>query len=465
MEDNKLIYYDSESGLYVASEEDIKQSLKDVITEAYGDVYLDDNYPDGIVINGLTKMISNTFQTVQTIYNMLDINTAEGVILDTLGDIRNEHRKKATTSNLKALITVVLNEPVVQDTDYTFTVNTFTVVDENNNYWKLTADVTVTVLEDSTTGSATASFESVTTGVKQQPNSLSIKSMDNNLLITENNVVLTLSSFSSGQDDESDIEFRARLNTYTVFNSVTLKENLSSKLLDLNYIKDIKIYYNNSTLPLDTKGSAMTLPSGYMVVLIKPSDTTDFTTNDKTLREEVLKVIGDYKGLGTLCYMPASTATADPGVVTITNIGTGYISTTEDPENPGTYLPDYISEFIVPEQYEIPNTVEYDTELYASLSISYVETEYFDNTPTDPTDPTSDPVSITNAKNIIAFYINNKGIGDNLSAGELATFINSNLNDLTVSYIEIGDAVKGVLANNDKILYVDVDKIHMELES
>ena len=451
MADNKLIYYDSETGLYRADEDEIKTRLKEIVTDAYGEVYLDDNYPDGIVINGLTDIINTTFNVVESIYNMLDINNAEGVVLDTIANVRNEHRKSATYSYMN----VNLSFPMIQQgQDFTFMAGTLTLIDESNNYWRLNDDIQVVYDSQSQTVSVVGKFRSSSTGVKSQPSVVSIYAMNENLPVDKDNITLTVvSPFVSGDNQETDIQFRNRVNRYTVFNSVTIKENLSSQLNDLGYLKDEKLYFNNKTINITTKGG-FTIPPTYSLVLVKPSKDTDFTS-DTDKRQEVFKVIDDYKGLGSLCYLSSDTPSpTDPGVIPVTDEGTFYSTTSEDPEDPTEIIPDGQATFFVPEEVEV-----------GSITVKGVKTTTYDSTLVDPDDPTSDTVSIANIKNLISVYIDSLRIGEDLTVGNLIVFLSSNTDEIIPFNLVLGNASvsDGVLANDDKIFIVDLDDVDVEV--
>lgn len=430
MADNRLIYYDKNAGLYRASKTDIKNSLKEVITEAYGDVLLDDNYPDGIVINGFTEMIDQSFSAIETIYNMLDINNAEGVVLDTLGNIRNDHRRSAKNSYLYVNVTV--------EETCTFTKSSFTLKDENNNTWILESDLTVTVESGQTSSTAVGVFYSYVVGPVAEPTIVTIASSETSLPLAVENITLSINRFVEGEAEETDISFRNRMNNYNVFNSITLKENLTSQLFNLDYIKDVKVYYNNATIPLNTKGNLMSIPSGNMLVLIKSS--IDFS-KQADLKQEVFDVIANYKGLGTLCWLPSNT----------TGIGTGYISTSGDPT-----IADGISQFLVP-----------NTKTGFTITLRYIKTTRFDDTLIDHTNPSSITISENNIKNLLKSYINSKGIGENLTIGDLINYLYSNTNEIYVASLIItdSDVVNGTLVNNDKILYIQTSNITLIEES
>ena len=500
--DEKLIYIDPEVGLVRADEETIKNSFKAIVTEAYGDVFLDDNYPDGIIINGLTKDVNDAFDAIETIYNMLDINNAEGTILDTLGNIRNEHRKKATESYLYVNITVP--ETCV------YPRSSMTLKDENNNSWTLDEDLTITVTAPATSGTGLGVFKSYNTGVLKEPTTLTITAYPETVPVAKENVILSIYKFDSGENKESDIAFRNRMNNYTVFNSITLKENLTAQLFNLSYIKDVKIYYNNSTLNLITKGNLMTVPSGKMLVMIKSSSNFDIQTERK---QEVFDTIENYKGLGTLCWLPElddisvaindstfSTAVSDTegtyifeydgtnwnlnssqvnlttygitltgtpfdnDILTVTliiesgtpstthnytTVGKGYISQSGDP-----LIADGISQFLVP-----------DTQEVEGVSLRYIKSPNFDATLSDLTDPDSDPISVVNIKQMIKYYVNNKGIGVNITIGDLISYLYTNTNEIYVVSLDITGATNGTLVNNDKVLYINISNITLTEQS
>lgn len=454
MADDRLIYLDPSTGLFRANKTTIKESLKQAVRDAYGDVYLDDNYPDGIIINDITGVIDETFSAVQTIYNMLDVNSAEGVVLDTLGGIRNEHRKEATTSKIKStFILTTIPE------SFTLYAGMLTIVDENGNYWDLKNDIEVV----DRGGGMCAEFaylENRNPGVVAEPryDGLTVKAVQYDIPVATEDLIFVVDNFYQGTNEETDLEFRNRINEYTVFNSSTLKENLISELTDLTYLKDVKIYYNNSTQPLTTKGSVYLVPSAQCLVLLRPTDLDLFDT-DTDKRKEVDEVIENYKGLGTLCWLPEDgadyivTPRTDISIVDIqTNAGTpedlgvGYMS--RDTYDSGNI--NHLAQYIVPSELDVP-----------VITIKYVKTNNFDSTLTDPNDPTSYQ-SIANVQDSLAYWINNLEIGRDLMTADISKFLQNNTDEIYVANVTITGASNGVLTNNDKILKVVSTDIHLE---
>lgn len=429
MADNRLIYLDPETGLVRASKSAIKQDLKDAVTESYGDVLLDDNYPDGMWINHYADKFNDIFDVVETIYNMLDINNAEGVILDTLGNLRNDHRKGSTSSYLYVDITATAS--------CSFQANKLTLIDENNNYWYLNIAVDIVVPSGDPSATAKAVFRSSNTGVLQEPTQIQIVASQSDLPIAEENITVSIDSFESGQNKESDIVFRNRMSEYAVFNSITLKENLVSRLFNLEYIRDVKIYYNSTPQNIATKGG-VTLGPGKMFVLIKVSNVSifgdtnlDLDEEDNATLKEVFYTIENYKGLGTVCWIPIP----EPIPASFQGYRSKSVNTSSSPET--EYIYDNLAQFLVPETLTVPG-----------INIKYVKTTYFDENNTE-----------NNIKSLIKVFIDNKGIGDDLTIGDLISYIYLNTNEIYVSSLTISGSSSGVLTNPDKILYIDINNI------
>lgn len=407
MADDKLIYFDATTGLHRATKEEIKSSLKQAVTEAYGDVLLDDNYPDGIVINALATRFDEAFSIIETNYNMLDINSAEGVILDTLGNIRNEHRKEATKSVLYA--TIFIN--YTAETTVTYTANSLAVKDENNLYWNLSQDVTVEVTESGGqyTGTATGVFLCNTSGYIEKPSELAIGLYPESSPVSQDNVTITPTNpYIYGNNVETDIEFRNRLNTYSVYNSVNILDSLIDRLLNLSYVMDVKAYYNNTTENITTKNN-LALPPTKLYTMIN----VDTMTDDK--KNEIFNIIADYKGLGTVCWLPNPT----------TGQGTGYVSG------------DKVSSFLVPDKLNISN-----------ITIRYVKGSTFNGD------------SVDAVKTLIDMYIQTIKIGVDLTVGDIITYLYSNTTDIIVVSAKIDNSEK--ITNNDKILDINLEDITLE---
>lgn len=268
-----IINYNKDLGLSIATKQEVIDELKKITTDAFGeDIILDDTYPEGVLINGVATMLNDILQQTQSIYNMLDITNAEGVALDTLGNIRNTYRKTTSKASLSVSFTG----------SYTFTTaEEITLKDDNNIYY--TSNDPVSILE------GTMEFTCSTEGSVSEPKTLTII---NNV----EGVSVGYFKFTDGSDVEQDIFFRNRIISSSAYNALSVKENLITNLLLLSESVDqVKLYVNDTDASISTKFAENIIPTAHILVLIK------LTEDSKSTDENIFKTIQDYKGIGTVC--------------------------------------------------------------------------------------------------------------------------------------------------------------------
>ena len=267
-----IITYDKNTGVEIATKDEIVTKLKEITTQAFGeDVVLEDTCPEGIVINGLATIIYNLAEQTQTMYNLIDITNAEGVILDTIGNLRNTYRKSNTASVIKVTFDKDINLTTLEQ---------IKIKDESNLYYYSNS---ITTLKASEELELTCS----TKGEITEPTSLTI--LNNSLL----DYTATLTSFNNGTDTEQDIFFRNRIINSVSYNGQSVKENLITQLLLLNFAYQVKIYVNDTDTNLDTKLGSSITPAHILVMIRKNNETFD--------ADSLCKTIHDYKGIGTIC--------------------------------------------------------------------------------------------------------------------------------------------------------------------
>ena len=214
MPNDKLIELTSE-GLKISTKEKIKEYLKSSISEAYGtDINFNPSYPDGILVEALSTTIRDTFESIQGLYNSFNIRNSSGVMLDSLSNLINIHRRKRTQSS--GSLTILLEKGI----NYSW--SSLVLKDQNNNLWRnmstFNLNLTPTEAEDT---EVTLRVTCDRFGVVEQPTSFIILSPTNSEGMT---VYQTLDSFIQGSFDEDDISLRNRVANTPIYNSSNIKE-------------------------------------------------------------------------------------------------------------------------------------------------------------------------------------------------------------------------------------------------
>lgn len=329
-----IISFDKTTGLSIASKQEVIDELKKITTEAFGeDIVLDDTYPEGIMINGWATMINVLLQQTQNLYNMLDITNAEGVVLDTIGNIRNTYRKSKTYSTLS----------VTFSGSYKFTIaEQLNIKDDNNIYYYSTPVSEV---------SGTIEFTCSTIGEITEPKTLT-------LLNNVENVQISTFKLTNGSDEEQDIFFRNRIINSSAYNALSVKENLITNLLLLsNCVDQVKLYVNDTDSLMSTKFAENIIPTAHILVLIK------LVKNSEQDNVNIFKTIQNYKGIGTVCTK-FETGTGYEGTI----CGTGEYSNITYYKVPTVYLTNITVVIVKGDQY----TAETDTKIKENI-ITYIK--------------------------------------------------------------------------------------------
>ena len=294
---NKLIEL-SASGLAIATKEEIKTHLKSVISEAYGtDINFNPNYPDGIIVEALSAGFRDTFEVIQGLYNSFNIRNGSGIMLDSLSNLVNIHRKVKTQAS------GVLSLSLAIGINYSWTY--FSVKDQNNNIWRSLDPVSEDRTAEVDPLVVIVNLVCDKYGEVEAPSSFIVLNPISSEGIT---VPSSLETFIQGSFDEDDISLRDRTINTPIRNSVSIKEQLVKLLLENKYIKSVKIYNNdndaNILLKLQrTVGTieGVFLPPTQMAIIVQYNENLSPTEADKDV---ISKIIANYKGLCTITLDP-----------------------------------------------------------------------------------------------------------------------------------------------------------------
>lgn len=224
-----LIYL-TNNGLQIATFSQIKTALIDRYKDIYGsDIDVDDSTADGVFINNIALILNNTFNTVNALYNNLDIKNASGTYLDMLCALSNIRRKQATYSSF---IAEVVNTSF--DTDVRYNASDLTIIDNNGIEWLAQYGINFNVQRKMTVEY-----------ICSIPGAIVIDSSWSAAIIKPD-VAVTFSVYSSvvGSEEEDDYSLRTRQMNFGSGAGDTVLTGLQSALLEINGILDARILTN-----------------------------------------------------------------------------------------------------------------------------------------------------------------------------------------------------------------------------
>lgn len=223
--------YWTEQGFVANSLQKYKEDLQKLFIEAFGDDFLlDDQLPQGVLITRLAELLYNTDMDGVEAFARLNPNTASGVFLDLMGNMRGVPRGLGTPQ----VATVTITSNATATTPFTIPQgHEFTLVSGEGTFiasaGKTISTPTATLqLEYSESGNSTASV-----GGKMQTIGLAqIQDIEITFLL-------------DGQVRESDLEYRKRLRTdYPVANNtIAFVENA---IMNTQLVKTVGHNYNDT---------------------------------------------------------------------------------------------------------------------------------------------------------------------------------------------------------------------------
>lgn len=252
---NELITFTG-SGLNVAEYSKIRIAIANRFKEIYGnDIDLSTGSADGIYVETYSLIVNNILQSFKTFYSQLDVNTATGQYLDILCALSNVYRKSPTKSTATLVITLDESETTQSD------ITSLTFADINGNTWEFNDTLNPLTLEPGVPQTIRVTATEV--GPIRANAGWINQVVDNELLIG----VLQETSAEPGTYSESDAELRARRNNSLGVNGVTILGSLSGALLNLDGIRDVKIYNNDTLGIITSKDTTLINPHCVYVIL------------------------------------------------------------------------------------------------------------------------------------------------------------------------------------------------------
>lgn len=217
--------------------EDYKDDLQKLFVAAFGnDFLLDDTLPQGILIQRLAELLYNTDMDGIEAFARLNPNTASGIFLDLMGNMRGMPRGLGTPQTA----TVTLTSNASSFTPYT--------IPQGHPFTLVGGDGTFVAVAGKTISTATATIELEYTESGNSTASVGGKMQTTGLAQIQD---ITITYLADGEDRETDLEYRTRLrNSYPVANNtIAYVEN---EILKTQLVKTVGHNYNDTAETVDT---------------------------------------------------------------------------------------------------------------------------------------------------------------------------------------------------------------------
>jgi uncharacterized phage protein gp47/JayE len=224
------------------------QTLDEIITELeaefksiYGnDINLDQNSPDGQLINILSQQKSDLLDVITQVYNSFDPDLAEGAALDARGAINGVVRNAGTYTVTPVSVTV--DRAVDLEGLDTSPEAPFTVADSSGNEFQLMESVSIAIA-----GTAVLNFRSSVTGaIGVQIGAItSMVTYVVGVTGINNPSVATI----IGVDEETDANYKIRRQASTALPSTNSLDSMIANLLNIDGVTDAIVHENYTSSP------------------------------------------------------------------------------------------------------------------------------------------------------------------------------------------------------------------------
>lgn len=224
-------------GYSINSLETWKQMFQEVFVGALGnDLILDDNSPQGVLINRLAQLAYNCDMDGLNAYLQQSINTAEGINLDAIAFLRGTKRKEGTTKQIVCECTTTA-QPI------NLLANTkFVALESNIEYYLPSATMLTLPTQNITLYASEKGTDPITIGDLFQ-----------SLSFIPNLTNIEVVSYTDAQDTETDAELRKRLLNLTDDFVYTVRAVLS-QLLTLEGVTKVSYlqHEDDNTVPTNS---------------------------------------------------------------------------------------------------------------------------------------------------------------------------------------------------------------------
>ena len=249
------------NGVVTGSFAQIRGALIDRFKAIYGsDIDMSTGTADGVLVNDLALIVYNMAQTIQALYQQMDINQASGRFLDSLAALANVYRKAATNSYTYVTMTFT------GDNETTYTSDQLAILDRSGLTWAPAGSVTFTP----TSGTAVKSVQvfCADAGAISAPAGW---------LYEFSNAALPISFTQSeaaivGADEEDDIALRSRIYRSSGSTGLTVLEGLVNALLNIQGVEDVYIYNNPADAPQSAGEHSQSVDPHSVYVVLRLKD-------------------------------------------------------------------------------------------------------------------------------------------------------------------------------------------------
>lgn len=258
----------SAGGIRIATYAEIYKALVKRFQDIWGeDIDLSSASADGVFVNTYSLIIYNILQSFKTFYESLNVNTASGKALDILCNLTNVTRKPATASTCPVILTLDASETDI------YTTTELDLVDINGNIW-VARNIEGFNLEPGVP--QTIVFTCATLGPIEAPAGTIDRMINNDVTINVNQE----QDANKGFNVENDANLRQRRSQTLGSRGTTVLESLSSSLLNLTGIRDVKIYNNDTGKEITAKDGTKIVPHNVYIVLRREPN---ITLSDSTI--------------------------------------------------------------------------------------------------------------------------------------------------------------------------------------
>ena len=236
------------TGLAIKTLPEIVADLETALRSIYGsDINLDQNSPDGQLVNIFAQSAIDIRELAQAIYNGFNPDAASGVVLDERVALNNIVRQGGTYTNTPiTLVTDRTVDLVGLDTDFNSPDGTgYTIQDDAGTQYILIDSVTLTA------GSNIVNFRAKDIGLVETTTGTITNPVTIVLGVTSiNNPSAPL---EVGQEEETDAELRVRRQKSVAIASTGYLNGLLGTVLNLDGVTD-GVLYENVTNAVDANG-------------------------------------------------------------------------------------------------------------------------------------------------------------------------------------------------------------------
>ena len=249
-----------------------RTQLEQAFVTAFGDDFLlDQQLPQGVLIQELAEILYNADMDGVEVLSRLNMNTVSGIYLDLIGGLRGVPRTLGTQATLTLKVT---SKPSALP--YTLPADTAFTNQQTGESFVLTENKTITTEE--TTGVVVVCTETGTV----------TSEVSNTMSCSVSNVVdVVVVGVAQGAENETDADYRVRLLKTATVASGTV-QNVCNLLLAMDCVKTAGVNYNDTAEVVDTIPAYCT---EFMAVPVAGYDLLTF-------KNRVAKVICDNKTAG-----------------------------------------------------------------------------------------------------------------------------------------------------------------------